>query len=242
MKKEHIIREIKRTAKENGGKPLGKKRFQQETGIREADWNGKYWKRWNEAVVEAGFTPNVMNKAHSEDYLIQKIIELIRETKKFPTASDFKYKNHHEDWPNVKTFYKRLGKKSEMAEMVYNFCKKTGGLTDIQEICRSFIRKAVDSEVDDIGDNNENFGYVYMMKHGNRPEYKIGKSNSPGRREYDIGLILPRDVKLIHQIATDDPEGIEKYWHNRFKDKLLKGEWFKLTPEDIRAFKRRKLM
>jgi hypothetical protein len=37
MIKQHIIDEIVRTAEKNGGSPLGKKRFQLETGIKESD-------------------------------------------------------------------------------------------------------------------------------------------------------------------------------------------------------------
>lgn len=40
MNKEHIISEIKRTAEENGGVPLGKDRFLKETGIKFSDWYG----------------------------------------------------------------------------------------------------------------------------------------------------------------------------------------------------------
>ena len=43
--KEEILNEIKRTAKENGGKPLGTKRFLDETGIGVYDWGilAKIW-------------------------------------------------------------------------------------------------------------------------------------------------------------------------------------------------------
>jgi hypothetical protein len=45
VEKEHIIFEIRRTAEENGGKPLGISRFAAETGIGQVDWLGRYWAR-----------------------------------------------------------------------------------------------------------------------------------------------------------------------------------------------------
>ena len=63
MRKERIVDEIRRTAEKNGGIPLGKLRFLKETGIKEADWSGKFWSKWSEAIQEAGYTPNE-SKAH----------------------------------------------------------------------------------------------------------------------------------------------------------------------------------
>ena len=41
--RDEILSEIRRLAKKNGGKPLGRNRFFEATGIREADWLGRYF-------------------------------------------------------------------------------------------------------------------------------------------------------------------------------------------------------
>src|SRR5260370_1077544 len=79
MNRQHILDEIRRTAKGNGGVPLGHKRFEQETGIRYHDWFGKHWGRWGDAVRDAGLSPNTLQDAFSDDVLIEKLIAFIRE-------------------------------------------------------------------------------------------------------------------------------------------------------------------
>jgi hypothetical protein len=63
-----------------------------------------------------------------------------------------------------------------------------------------------------------------------------------GQRERQLAIQLPEKVGTIHSIRTDDPAGIEAYWHKRFEAKRMNGEWFNLNAEDIGAFKRRKFM
>jgi hypothetical protein len=72
--------------------------------------------------------------------------------------------------------------------------------------------------------------------------YKIGRSNAAGRRERELAIQLPDKAKNVHVIKTDDPVGIERYWHDRFGSRRKNGEWFELTADDLRAFRRRKFM
>jgi hypothetical protein len=83
-------------------------------------------------------------------------------------------------------------------------------------------------------------GDVYLLKSGRH--YKIGRSSRSAQRGQRLAAQLPERANLIHVIKTDDPPGIERYWHKRFAQRHKKGEWFDLTCEDVTVFKRRKFM
>jgi hypothetical protein len=44
----------------------------------------------------------------------------------------------------------------------------------------------------------------------------------------------PCEWERIHAIKTDDPSGIEAYWHRRFAAKATeRNEWFELSSADL---------
>ncbi|MBK6729223.1 MAG: hypothetical protein IPG63_18875 [Xanthomonadales bacterium] len=88
MKKQHVLDEIRRTAADNGGAALGKGRFAKETGIKESDWRGRFWARWSDAVVEAGFTPNTLQPRTSDEAAIGQLAELMRSLGRYPTVAE----------------------------------------------------------------------------------------------------------------------------------------------------------
>src|SRR5437588_3328607 len=92
MTKEQILNEIKRIAADNSGVPPGKQRFSTETGISESAWSGKYWARWGDALREAGFSPNVWQVPHQEEFLIESYIRFIRELGRFPVLRELRLK------------------------------------------------------------------------------------------------------------------------------------------------------
>jgi hypothetical protein len=241
MNKDQILREIDRTAKENNGLPLGVGRFAKETGISKHDWWGKYWTRWSDAIIEAGYLPNQMQSAYDSNLLLEKVILLIREIGKFPSVGEYRLKAYNtKDFPSHSTIRDRLGTQSEIALKIINYCELHPGYSDVIELCRKAY-KPLKAELTNYSEELDvHYGYVYLMKSGRF--YKIGLSDNVERRNYDLGLKLPESIEILHKIRTDDPTGIETYWHNRFKDRRKQGEWFDLTKEDISAFKRIKFM
>lgn len=235
MTREEILAEIRRTAEENGGKPLGVARFSQVTGIKSYDWM-RHWPRFGDAQREAGYEPNVLTTAFSDDFLLQKAAELARELGKFPTASELRLKRFTDsDFPDRKVFENRFGDKASFVSRVYEYAKNNPEYSDVAAIAEAFVpsNKGTSKEAEQTKGAT---GFVYLFKE--RPgHYKIGVSDDPERRLYELTK-GPYKPELVWKIETDDPHGIEAYWHKRFEPNLIRGEWFRLSAADIAAFKR----
>jgi hypothetical protein len=238
--KTHILQEIKRTAEENNRTPLGMRRFVSETGIKRYDWE-KYWSRGlSEAIREAGYSPNQLSRSLDIATVLDKYAGLAQELGHLPVEAELLFKSRSDCTFPGKNAFKRFGTKLELVEHLAQYCRSHAVYNDVISLCEEYVSQVQQESANESECQEVEIGFVYLIKSGRF--YKIGRSNAAGRREYELAIQLPEKVKRIRVIRTDDPSGIEAYWHKRFEVKRKKGEWFELKATDVAAFKRRKFM
>ena len=234
--REQILSEIRRLAKANEGQPPGSRKFERETGIRENAWRGVYWARWGDVLKEAGFSPNEWQGKTETALVMSKFIEAARHYGRLPTGAELSiYRRANPDFPNEKTLRKHFGSKDALLARVREWAQDKPEFSDIAAMFEG--RAAEMSEAPSKVEPPKE-GLVYLIKSGGH--YKIGRSDELERRVKEIRIAQPEAATLVHAIRTDDPAGIESYWHRRFADRRANGEWFKLSNADLAAFKRRR--
>ncbi len=239
MMRKEIVEQIQRIAEAQGCVP-GSQKFKNITGIAKHVWYGVYWTRWGDALIEAGFSPNTFKHALDKDALIRTYLEMVDELGRVPSDGDIRLKSRNRpDFPGHSTFRNRLGRKNDLLRKVIKYANANQySKRKIALLESALIEEKAPPEPSGFAEYSP--GFVYLMKSGKY--YKIGRTNSPDRRRYEIRLQLPEAIQPIHSITTDDPSGIEAYWHNRFKEKRLNGEWFTLSARDVCIFRKRKFM
>ncbi|MHA3021293.1 GIY-YIG nuclease family protein [Mycobacterium sp. BMJ-28] len=239
-----VIAAIQRLAEENGGVPVGRDRFIAETGLPDYYWQGRYWLSWSDAVREAGYVPNAMqHRRHTDDDLLRHLALLASMVGRFPTNAHLRMeRGSNSEFPSANVFGSRLGTKPQQVQRLREFIARTPEFANVAALLPAVLdAPSVEPTDEDTGDQDTVQpvpGYVYLMRSGKF--HKIGRSNDHGRRAYEIGLQLPEKLEVVHTIETDDAVGIERYWHDRFRDRRRNGEWFMLSRADIAAFKRRR--
>ena len=230
--REQILNEIRRLAAANSGKPPGRDVFERETGIRQSAWVGRYWARWGDALTEAGFEPNILQSKSDLNFILHKLAEATRHYGKVPTSAEMRmYARQDQEFPSHTTLFNRLKSKTEMVSQLRDWVSKEPAFVDILPLIPVQATSASPQ-------SKVSQGLVYLIKSG--AHYKIGRSDEIERRVKEIRIALPEAASLVHSIRTDDPAGIEAYWHRRFSDRRANGEWFKLSSADVAAFRRRK--
>lgn len=240
MTRDQILAEIRRTADPDTGKALGRLRFAAETGIREYEWT-RYWPRWSEAVKEAGCTPADYQGRLPDDELLRALAAEVRGRGRMPTFAELRVRSAREPgFPTHKTFARLGGSKAGLERMLAAFCEANDEFADVRALLSPSSPEPDVAEEPADPESKQTSGHVYMLKSGRH--YKIGLTTNLDQRMGTLAIQLPERAKRVHVIATDDPVGIERYWHARFADRRANGEWFELTAADVAAFRRRKFM
>lgn len=231
--RQEILDEIRKLSARLGVTP-GKRLFENETGIKEGEWYGVHWSRWNELVREAGIETNQKTERLPRDFMLKKFADAVRKFGRIPVASELRmYARTVEGVPNEKTFTREFGGKQGLVTALSRWVREQQDYGDIVALIPEIIAEEPNTPIDELTE-----GSVYLLRSGQH--FKIGRSDQLEQRVKQITISLPEKVTLEHTIRTDDPPGIEAYWHRRFSEKRANGEWFRLSPADVRAFKRRK--
>ncbi len=237
MDKRQIVAEIQRLAHKNGGRAPGRQAFERATGLKMSEWYPQLWLRWGDALAEAGYAPNQLQGKAGDEALLEKYIAFTRELGRFPVEGQLRRKAREDQtFPSHSTF-SRFGGKEKLLDAVAAHCRRTSACEDVLALCEQRKNANVPAATGQRkAEPKIATGFVYLMKSGRH--YKIGRTNSVGRRGSELTIKIPVPPTTIHSIETDDPIGVEAYWHRRFADKRGQGEWFALSEDDVKAFKR----
>ncbi len=209
--------------------------FKAETSIGESKWRGRYWARWGDALNEAGFQPNDWTKKSGATEVMSGVIVACRHFGRLPTNSEIEIlRQTNPEVPAPNVIRSNIGNRSDLIAALTIYVVKDKALSDIS----AMLPKQDSIKVKRQPSSEPIEGFVYLIRSGDF--YKVGRSDNAERRFKEITVALPDKAVLFHAIRTDDPPGIEAYWHRRFADRRSNGEWFKLNSQDISAFKKRK--
>lgn len=214
-------------------------KFEELTGIKRHEWSGRIWARWNDALAEAGLAPNRFGQdSYDNSLLIHLLGDMVLEMGRVPSHADLALKRTQDpNFPAASTFQTRLGGAAARVELLAQLALEEERYRPVYDVVAPSLKKA-GTPVQPAQEVPQSYpGRVYLIRSGDL--YKIGKTDNPTRRYNEVQLVVPGKIEEIHVLETDDPTGIETYWHRRFASKRRAGEWFELNDADVAAFRRR---
>jgi hypothetical protein len=231
--RDQILSEIRRLAALNGGQPPGQKLFVRDTGIGAHQWRGKFWARWGDALVDAGFKPNRWTERLDSNDVLTGIIAACRHYGRLPTRDEIEiYRKSEPSIPSEQAIKRHFGGRQDLIAALARHAAGGEGFADIVAMLPSEPQAPPRRSSGVVS----KLGYVYLMKMG--AYYKIGATGDLEKRMRKLSAATPELPSFDHFMKTDDPFGLEAYWKRRFKAKQTNGEYFKLTATDVSSFKR----
>jgi hypothetical protein len=243
LSRDELLAELRKVVAANEGKVPGGRTFETATGIKDSAWKGRYWARFSDFVKDAGFDSNLLNQKISDADLLRQLADLTRRLGYVPVREEISMEaRSRPGFPVWQTFTARFGGMPQTVAALLEF-SRTAGDSALANLCEQRLeRHASRTKPSSKGKHQtpHKVGFVYLKYSPSLRLYKIGKANDARKRGAGISLLLPEDLVPKHEIRTDCPFILEKYWANRFRDKRKQGEWYDLNSEDIKSFKQRR--
>lgn len=162
----------------------------------------------------------------------------VRRLGRVPTSPELRLARRNDPAFPSHNVFARFGSKAALLARAATFCADHGGYTDVLALMPPVTH--VPPTVSATEEEPTSLGFVYLLRSGRY--FKIGLTINMEERVGRLKIQLPDPVVEVHRITTDDPRGIERYWHDRFQDRRKNGEWFELSSSDVAAFRRRRFM
>src|SRR6266478_6300829 len=171
-----------------------------------------YWPSHGALAKEAGGQPNKFKSRLDDNVVFEEYAKVCLHVGKIPSRGEFRIAVRELEDTQTSSVYTRHGSIQAFREKFRAWLptareefKVILGYTGWSDTGSEAALEGADSATAPVG-------YVYLLKHGSRREYKIGRTNNPLRREGEVGIQLPETLEPVHYIKTDDPVGIENYW------------------------------
>jgi hypothetical protein len=165
------------------------------------------------------------------------LIVEVRRLGRLPTHAELTMRRGEDSsFPNERVFGNRIGGQQARHDKLLLHCAGQRDLADVAAILGSAPPRARKVEPISPGAAGR-LGFVYLIRIPKSRKYKVGMTYDMDERLADLQRNSPEPPTLVHVIQTDDPAGIERYWHRRFDSQRIRKEWFELSAADERAFK-----
>jgi len=228
--RDKILSEISRLTGERGGRPPSRAAFEKATGIGLGAWLGVYWASWNEAVQASGCKPNSWKRPRRDDELLEALAHALRRLNRIPTQAELKlYARAYPGFPALNTLVRHFNSTGAMFGCLYRWVEERPGFSDVGSLLKAGRRPKVPNR--DLARE----GCVYLIQ--SALGYKILPIEATGMLPACSGM---NEAIVEHAILTDDPQGIARYWQERFDGRKSSEEWLALSESDLVAFRRRK--
>lgn len=210
--RDQILAQVRRLAELNGGEPVGERTFLAETRLSRRRLQRAGFPNYGAALEAAGFARKTLQQPFTDDQLFEPLARLTRQKGHFPTTNERQVERYRDSSFPGSDAYRRRGMLGPLEQALLTWCRTREAFQDVVAILQASLKAVGRPELQARRSRRVVNGYVYLMRYGNHgKDYKIGCTENVARRESQLDMMSPTDVRRVHVIKTDDPRGVEKY-------------------------------